>query len=132
MAQAFAVGGWNGDEATNHDLAAMLAATHTAMVGRDERIAVRRRARDRFGHGGDGDRRMERRPAPSLDQFIADVHAGKITYYVEAGRGGQAQPHGEVIRSENHSASHARDIADWVAGHYRRTTIGESLVYRLT
>jgi hypothetical protein len=71
-------------------------------------------------------------PAPGLDQFIADVHAGKITYYVEAGRGGQAQPHGEVIRTENHSASHARDIADWVAGHYQATTVGESLVYRLT
>ncbi len=131
LAEAFAVGGWNGDEATNHDLAAMLAATHTpwsAATNGSQSAAVLEIASGTAvmaigGWSGD--------PAPSLDQFIADVHAGKITYYVEAGRGGQAQPHGEVIRSENHSASHARDIADWVAGHYQATTIGESLVYRL-
>jgi 4-amino-4-deoxy-L-arabinose transferase-like glycosyltransferase len=131
LAEAFAVGGWNGDEATNHDLAAMLAATHTpwsAATNGSQSAAVLEIASGTAvmaigGWSGD--------PAPSLDQFIADVHAGKITYYVEAGRGGQPQPHGEVIRSENHSASHARDIADWVAGHYQATTIGESLIYRL-
>ena len=131
MAQAFAVGGWNGDEATNRDLAAMLAATHTpwsAATNGSQSAAVLEIASGTAvmaigGWSGD--------PAPSLDQFITDVHAGKITYYVEAGAGGQDQPHGEVIRSKNHSASHARDIADWVAGHYQATTIGESLVYRL-
>jgi len=76
------------------------------------------------GWGGD--------PAPTLDQFIADVRAGKVAYYVEAGKGGAAEPEGRVIRSENHSASHTREIADWVAAHYPSTTLGESLVYRLT
>jgi hypothetical protein len=70
-------------------------------------------------------------PTPTLDQFIGDVHAGRVTYYVEAGRGGSAQPQGRVIRSENHSASHAREIADWVADHYPAITVGTSLVYRL-
>ena len=131
LANAFAVGGWNGDESTNRDLAALLAATHTpwsAATNGSQSAAVLEIASGTAvmavgGWSGD--------PAPSLDQFIADVHARKITYYVEAGRGGQAQPHGEVIRSANHSASHARDIADWVAGHYQATTVGESLVYRL-
>jgi len=71
-------------------------------------------------------------PAPTLQQFVDDVHARRIAYYVEAGRGGSAQPTGKVIRSENHSASHSRDIADWVADHYRGVSVGTSLVYRLT
>jgi 4-amino-4-deoxy-L-arabinose transferase-like glycosyltransferase len=130
-AAAFAVGGWNGDEATNRDLAALLAATHTpwsAATNGSQSAAVLEIASGTAvmaigGWSGD--------PTPTLDQFVADVHAGKIGYYVEAGRGGAAEPEGRIIRSENHSASHARDVADWVAAHYRATTIGESLVYRL-
>jgi 4-amino-4-deoxy-L-arabinose transferase-like glycosyltransferase len=132
MVEAFAVRGWTGDEATNRDLAVLLAATHTpwsaATNGSQSAAALEIASGTAVmaigGWSGD--------PAPTLDQFIDDVHAGKITYYVEAGRGGAAEPHGRVIRSENHSASHARDIADWVAQHYQATTIGDSLVYRLT
>jgi 4-amino-4-deoxy-L-arabinose transferase-like glycosyltransferase len=132
LAEAFAVGGWMGDEATNADLAALLAATHTpwsAATNGSQSAAALEIASDTSvmaigGWGGD--------PAPTLEQFIADVHAGKITYYVEAGRAGAAEPQGRVIRSENHSASHTRDIADWVAAHYQATTLGESLVYRLS
>jgi hypothetical protein len=70
-------------------------------------------------------------PTPTLGWFIDDVHAGRITYYVEAGRGGADQPHGRVIRAENHGTSHAREISDWVADHYRGVSVGTSLVYRL-
>jgi 4-amino-4-deoxy-L-arabinose transferase-like glycosyltransferase len=132
LEEAFAVGGWMGDEATNGDLAALLAATHTAWSAATNgsqsaaalEIASGTSVMAIGGWGGD--------PAPTLEQFIADVHAGKIAYYVEAGKGGAAEPEGRVIRAKNRSASHTRDIADWVAAHYRATTLGESLVYRLT
>jgi hypothetical protein len=69
-------------------------------------------------------------PVPTLQQFIDDVHAGKISYYVEAGRGlSSPSIHGEVIRSPLHSASHTREIAEWV--DYPGTVIGGSTVYRL-
>jgi 4-amino-4-deoxy-L-arabinose transferase-like glycosyltransferase len=124
-------GGWTGDEATNGELAAMLAATTTpwsaATNGSQSAAALELATRTSVmaigGWSGD--------PTPTLDQFIGDVHAGRVTYYVEAGRGGSAQPQGRVIRSENHSASHAREIADWVADHYPAITVGTSLVYRL-
>lgn len=70
-------------------------------------------------------------PVPTLDQFVEDMHAGRIAYYVESGKGGAAQPHGRVIRTENHSTSHTREIADWVAAHYPAVPMGDSLVYRL-
>jgi 4-amino-4-deoxy-L-arabinose transferase-like glycosyltransferase len=129
--KAFTLGGWTGDEASNRRLADLLAATHTpwsAATNGSQSAAVLELASGTAvmaigGWSGD--------PAPTLEQFIDDVHAGRITYYVEAGRGGAAAPSGRVIRSENHSASHARDIADWVAQHYQAMTIGDSLVYRL-
>jgi 4-amino-4-deoxy-L-arabinose transferase-like glycosyltransferase len=71
-------------------------------------------------------------PVPTLDEFVDDVHAGKITYYVESGKGGAAQPHGRVIEAANHGVSHTREIADWVAAHYPAVTMGDALVYRLT
>ena len=47
-------------------------------------------------------------------QFIDDVHAGKVSYYVEAGRGPHSPGvHGGVIRGTPHTASHTREIADW-------------------
>jgi hypothetical protein len=70
---------------------------------------------------------------PTLQRFIDDVHAGKVSYYVKAGRGPNSPAvHGEVHRSPLHTASHTREIADWVAQHYPATTIGGSTVYRLT
>lgn len=131
LAEEFAVGGWMGDEETNHDLADMLRATHTpwsaATNGSQSAAALEISSGTSVmaigGWGGD--------PAPTLEQFIADVRAGKVAYYVEAGKGGAAEPEGRVIRSESHSASHTREIADWVAAHYPATTLGESLVYRL-
>jgi len=132
LAEEFAAGGWMGDEETNRDLADLLRATHTpwsaATNGSQSAAALEISSGTSVmaigGWGGD--------PAPTLEQFVADVRAGKVAYYVEAGKGGAAEPEGRVIRSENHSASHTREIADWVAAHYPATTLGESLVYRLT
>jgi 4-amino-4-deoxy-L-arabinose transferase-like glycosyltransferase len=125
-------GGWTGDEGTNRDLAAMLVATNTpwsaATNGSQSAAALELATHTSVmaigGWSGD--------PTPTLGQFVDDVRAGKVGYYVEAGRGGADQPHGRVIRAENHSASHAREISDWVADHYRGVTVGTSLVYRLT
>ena len=58
-------------------------------------------------------------PVPTLQRFIDDVHAGKISYYVESGR----------LRARDQSA--AGEIADWVARHYRPTKVGGTTVYRL-
>jgi len=126
------IGSWTGDEATNADLAAMLTATTTAWSAATNgsqsaaalELATHTSVMAIGGWSAD--------PAPTLQQFVDDVHARRIAYYVEAGRGGSAQPTGKVIRSENHSASHSRDIADWVADHYRGVSVGTSLVYRLT
>jgi hypothetical protein len=71
-------------------------------------------------------------PVPTLQQFIDDVRAEKISYYVEAGRGPNSPGvHGQTIRSELHTASHTREISDWVAAHYPGIFIGRSTVYRL-
>ena len=90
------------------------------MVGRDQRLTVGRRAGDRVGHIGDGDRWVEWRPGAHAAAFIDDVHAGKITYYVEAGRGRsfEEKGHGEVIYGPSRGVAHTREIADWVAENY--------------
>jgi hypothetical protein len=49
-----------------------------------------------------------------------------IAYYVEAGRR-QAE-----IRASHHGAADTREIADWVARHYRPIAVGASAAYRLT
>lgn len=125
-------GAWMNDEATNPELAGLLAATHTrwsaATNGSQSAAALEIASGTSVmavgGWSGD--------PVPTLQQFIEDVHAGKISYYVEAGRGpNSAAIHGEVIRSTVHTASHTREIADWVAAHYAGTIIGGSTVYRL-
>jgi 4-amino-4-deoxy-L-arabinose transferase-like glycosyltransferase len=126
-------GGWMDDEATNSELAVLLAQTGTpwsaATNGSQSAAALEIASGTSVmaigGWSGD--------PVPTPQQFIDDVHAGKVSYYVEAGRGPNAEAiHGDVIRGLNHSASHTREIADWVAAHYTATTIGGSTVYRLT
>jgi 4-amino-4-deoxy-L-arabinose transferase-like glycosyltransferase len=125
-------GAWMNDEGTNTELAGLLAATHTrwsaATNGSQSAAALEiTSGTSVMAVGGwTGD------PVPTLQQFIDDVHAGKISYYVEAGRGPNSPAvHGEVIRSTLHTASHTREIADWVAAHYAGTTIGGSTVYHL-
>jgi 4-amino-4-deoxy-L-arabinose transferase-like glycosyltransferase len=57
-------------------------------------------------------------PVPTLEQFIDDVHAGQITYFVDSGRGHASAPSG-------------RAIAGWVAAHYPMANIGGTRVYHL-
>jgi 4-amino-4-deoxy-L-arabinose transferase-like glycosyltransferase len=125
-------GAWINDE-NNTQIATLLAATHTpwsaATNGSQSAAALEIASGTSVmavgGWSGD--------PVPTLQQFIDDVHADKISYYVEAGRGPNSPAiHGEVIRSTLHTASHAREIADWVASHYPGTFIGGSTVYRLS
>jgi 4-amino-4-deoxy-L-arabinose transferase-like glycosyltransferase len=125
-------GAWMSDEGTNTELAGLLATTHTrwsaATNGSQSAAALEiTSGTSVMAVGGwTGD------PVPTLQQFIDDVHAGKISYYVEAGRGPNSPAvHGEVIRSTLHTASHTREIADWVAAHYAGTIIGGSTVYHL-
>jgi 4-amino-4-deoxy-L-arabinose transferase-like glycosyltransferase len=122
-------GTWMGDEAINGQLASLLAATHTqwsaATNGSQSAAALEIASGTPVmaigGWSGD--------PVPTLQQFIDDVHAGKISYYVEAGR---RTNHGEIVRSPLHSASQTREIADWVARHYPGTVMGESTVYSVS
>jgi 4-amino-4-deoxy-L-arabinose transferase-like glycosyltransferase len=125
-------GAWINDE-NNAQIASLLEATHTpwsaATNGSQSAAALEIASGTSVmavgGWSGD--------PVPTLQQFIDDVHADKISYYVEAGRGRNSPAiHGEVIRSTLHTASHAREIADWVATHYPGTFIGGSTVYRLS
>jgi 4-amino-4-deoxy-L-arabinose transferase-like glycosyltransferase len=125
-------GSWLNNEATNTQLAGMLAATHTkwsaATNGSQSAAALEITSGTSVmavgGWSGD--------PVPTLQQFIDDVHAGKISYYVEAGRGPNPPAiHGEEIRSEVRTVAHTREIADWVAAHYPGIFVGGSTLYRL-
>ncbi|MEZ0356163.1 ArnT family glycosyltransferase [Mycobacterium sp. SA01] len=57
-------------------------------------------------------------PVPTLAQFIDDVHAQKISYYVDSGR----------MRSRDRVGG---QIASWVQQHYRPVKVGGALVYHL-
>ena len=57
-------------------------------------------------------------PVPTLTQFVDEVHAGKIAYYVASGR----------MRSRDRVGG---QIADWVQQHYRPMKVGGATVYRL-
>ncbi|WP_163747180.1 ArnT family glycosyltransferase [Mycolicibacterium helvum] len=57
-------------------------------------------------------------PVPTLAQFVDDVHAGKIAYFVESGR----------MRSHDRNGG---EIADWVQQHYQPMKVGGATVYRL-
>ena len=125
-------GRWMSDEAVNRQLAALLSATHTtwsAATNGSQSAAVLEIASGTSVMAVGG---WSTDPVPALQQFIDDVHAGKVSYYIEAGRAATEEArHGEVIRGPNRSISHTREIADWVAAHYPATTIGGSMVYRL-
>ncbi|WP_179467316.1 ArnT family glycosyltransferase [Mycolicibacterium vinylchloridicum] len=57
-------------------------------------------------------------PVPTLAQFVDDVHAGEITYYIESGR----------MRSHDRNGG---EIADWVQQHYRPVKVGGATIFRL-
>ena len=56
-------------------------------------------------------------PVPTVGDFIDDVRAGRITYYIDSGRGSRS-PYGH-------------EIAAWVARNFPATDIGGTKVYRL-
>ena len=60
----------------------------------------------------------------TLAQFIRDVRAGEIHYYIASGSGAGAGPGGGGSSSET--------ITSWVQSHYRATTIGGATVYDLS
>jgi 4-amino-4-deoxy-L-arabinose transferase-like glycosyltransferase len=128
-AKLLAGAGWTGDEATNRELADLLAAADTpwsAATNGSQSAAVLELASGTSvmaigGWSGD--------PVPTLAQFIDDVHAHEVAYYVEAGAGARQ---GRVIRAQSRTESHTREIADWVAANYHPETVGDSLVYRLS
>ncbi|RDH80588.1 glycosyl transferase [Mycolicibacterium moriokaense] len=128
------IGNWTGDEASNSDLAGVLAGTHTewsaATSGSQSAAALEvSSGTSVMAIGG-----WSSDPVPTLQSFIDDVRAGKISYYVEAGRGGTSalKGRGDIIFGRSHTAAHNSEIADWVAQHYQGTVIGESTIYRLT
>jgi 4-amino-4-deoxy-L-arabinose transferase-like glycosyltransferase len=57
-------------------------------------------------------------PVPTLAQFVDDVHAGKISYYIESGR----------MRSHDRNGG---EIADWVQRHYQPVKVGGATVFHL-
>ena len=58
-------------------------------------------------------------PVPTLDEFVAAVHAGKIGYYVDSGR----------LRGHDPNVT---DIARWVVKNYRPVKVGGTTVFRLS
>ncbi len=57
-------------------------------------------------------------PVPTLAQFIDDVHAQKIAFFIDSGR----------MRSHDRNGG---EIADWVQQHFRAMKVGAATVYRL-
>jgi hypothetical protein len=75
-------------------------------------------------------------PAPTLAQFISDVRAGKIHYYISGGRqgfgGGGFGGFGGRGAADGGSTSVASQISAWVEAHATASTIGGTTVYDLT
>ena len=109
--------GMGGDIAANTELVNLLKATDTTWAAATNgsqsasgiEIATGTSVMAIGGWSGD--------PAPTLQQFIAYVQAGKIGYYIGGGQGG---PGGNS------------EIATWVAQNYTATTVGGTTVYKLT
>ncbi|MCH5642894.1 glycosyltransferase family 39 protein [Gordonia sp. ABSL49_1] len=111
------MGGPGGDMSSNTELVNLLKATDTTWAAATNgsqsaagiEIATGTSVMAIGGWSGD--------PAPTLDEFIAYVKAGKIGYYIGGGQGG---PGGNS------------EIATWVAENFTATTVGGTTVYKLT
>ncbi|MCK8616722.1 ArnT family glycosyltransferase [Gordonia sp. C13] len=107
-------GGPGGDISSNAELVAALKATTTTWAAATNgsqsaagiEIATGTSVMAIGGWSGD--------PAPTLEQFIAYVQAGKISYYLGGGGG----PGGNS------------EISEWVAANYTATTIAGTTVYQ--
>ncbi|MYR07601.1 phospholipid carrier-dependent glycosyltransferase [Gordonia sp. SID5947] len=109
-------GGMGGDVSSNTELVSLLkssgatwsAATNGSQSASGIEIATGTAVMAIGGWSGD--------PAPTLQQFIDYVKAGKIGYYIGGGQGG---PGGNS------------EISTWVAQNYTATTVGGTTVYKL-
>jgi 4-amino-4-deoxy-L-arabinose transferase-like glycosyltransferase len=113
-----------GQQADNPQLDAMLVATHTLWSAAVERSSAAANlelssntAVMAIGGFSGND------PAPTLNQFIDDVHNHRITYYVVQ----QQQGPGRGRPGRVHA-----DIAKWVAANYTPVSVGSATVYNLT
>ena len=106
-----------GNLQTNKALAAELRATHTrwsaATAGSQAAAALEiSSGTSVMAIGG-----WSKDPVPTVGDFIDDVRAGRITYYIDSGRGSRS-PYGH-------------EIAAWVARNYHSTDVGGTKVFRL-
>ena len=107
-----------GNLQTNKALAEALRATHTrwsaATAGSQAAAALEiSSGTSVMAIGG-----WSKDPVPTVGDFIDDVRAGRISYYVDSGRGRQS-PYGH-------------DIEAWVARNHHAIDIGGTKVYRLS
>ena len=66
-------------------------------------------------------------PAPTLEQFQADVAAGRIHYFIVGGG-----PGGAGFGGPGQNSGSAGAITTWVTQHFTSTTVGGRTVYDLT
>lgn len=112
-------GGPGGGSSSNTELTALLKSTDTtwaAAVSGSQSAATLELATGKavMGMGG-----WMNDPAPTLDEFIAYVKAGKIAYYIGGSQGGGP------------GGNSSSEIATWVAQNYTATTVGGTTVYKL-
>ena len=112
-------GGPCGGSSSNTELTALLKSTDTtwaAAVSGSQSAATLELATGKavMGMGG-----WMNDPAPTLDEFIAYVKAGKIAYYIGGSQGGGP------------GGNSSSEIATWVAQNYTATTVGGTTVYKL-
>jgi hypothetical protein len=65
-------------------------------------------------------------PSPTLEQFQADVAAGRIHYFIRGRIMLGAFP------GRDSGSREAASIADWVEAHYAPTTVERVVIYDLT
>ena len=112
-------GGPGGGSSSNAELTALLKSTDTtwaAAVSGSQSAATLELATGKavMGMGG-----WMNDPAPTLDEFIAYVKAGKIAYYIGGSQGGGP------------GGNSSSEIASWVAKNHTATTVGGTTVYKL-
>jgi 4-amino-4-deoxy-L-arabinose transferase-like glycosyltransferase len=131
-------GPWLGDGATSSVIAEMLAATSTMWSAATDGSQTAAALEIASGTsvmaigGWNGD------PVPTLGQFIDDVRAGRIAYYVQAGHPPPGTPSSTgtvgapaAPGTAGRTRSHAQEIADWVARNYPARIVGAMTMYRL-
>ena len=118
--QADATGNWTAAESRNTELAAMLAAAQTPWSAATNGSQSAAELEISSGTSVMAIGGWSSDPVPDLAQFIDDVHAGRVSYYVESGKG---MTHGEVIREP---ATPPHTPARSLIGSPRTIQVGQS------